>query len=200
MSSIIEICNLALSNIGKDNISALDEAGAEARACRQFYATTRDLLLQGYPWRFAGKSASMAEVEAPVATRWAHVYARPNDCLKIRYVRRDYPAGEDVLDTRQDEIQTPYEVDGGLIYCNLSPAILHYTRRVEDPSLFSPLFVEALAWHLAVRLSMPLTRDPKMRADAYQLAQIAAVAAELADANEARESSDHESEYNGVRG
>ena len=46
MSSVIAICNLALSNVGKDNISSLDEAGAEARACRQFYDLTRDALLQ----------------------------------------------------------------------------------------------------------------------------------------------------------
>lgn len=199
MSSVIAICNLALSNVGKDNISSLDEAGAEARACRQFYDLTRDALLQQYPWRFAQGLVSMAEMAQDIKSRWSYAYKIPSDCLKIRGVRRDYSEAEQCLDTLQDEITTPYDVDGGLIFCNLSPAILSYTKKSIDPSKFSPLFIDALSWSLAVRLAMPLTRDPKMRSDAYQLAQMAQVAAEISDANDGRESSDHESEYKGAR-
>jgi hypothetical protein len=69
MSSIVSICNLALSNLGKDNISALTDEGAEARACNQFYDHVRDTLLQVYPWSFAGKTASLAEVTNDKAGR-----------------------------------------------------------------------------------------------------------------------------------
>ncbi len=44
MASVVSICNLALSNIGKDNINALTDAGAEARACSQFYEHVRDMM------------------------------------------------------------------------------------------------------------------------------------------------------------
>jgi len=199
MSSVIAICNLALSNVGKDNINSLDETGAEARACRQFYELTRDTLLQAYPWRFARGLMSMAELAQDVKTRWAYAYKLPNDCLKVRLVRPDYGSTEGQIITRQDEISTPFDVDGGMVYCDLSPAIIDYTKRAVDPARFSPLFIDALSWHLAVRLAMPLTRDPKMRADAYQLAQMVTTQAQDADANDARESSDHESEYKGAR-
>lgn len=195
MSSVIFICNLALSDIGKSNISDLNEASAEAKACKQFYAHTRDTLLQAYPWRWAQKTLSMAEVANTKANRWDHAYARPSDCLKIRRV-----VDEMLLDYVPYELRAvkaggfDYSVEGSIIYTNLTPAYLEYTARIEDPTLFPALFQDALAWHLAVRLAMPLTRDPKIRADAYQLAARMQAEAASADANEQRETSDYASE------
>lgn len=194
MTSIVAICNLALSNIGKDNINDLAEASAEARACNQFYAITRDMLLQSYPWRFAGKTQSLASVANDKPGAWCFAYNRPNDCLKARWVRPEYSTLDPNPQTLQEEVSNPLEIEGQTVYCNLSPAFLRYTLRLTDPTRYSPLFVDALSWHLAVRLAMPLTRDPKVRADAYQLARAMQSQAEAADANEVRETSDHTSE------
>jgi len=200
MASVVSICNLALTNLGKENINALSEPTPEARACNQFYEHTRDLLLQGYPWRFAGKTQAMAEVANDKPGAWGYAYKRPSDCLKVRWVRREYSALDPCPQTLAEEIANPYEVEGDTVYCNLSPAFLRYTWRIVDPARFNPLFVEALSWHLAVKLAMPLTRDPKVRADAFQLATRTQGAAEMADANEARETSDIESDLVKGRG
>ncbi len=200
MASAVAICNLALSNLGKDNISDLGEASAEARACNQFYAHVRDIMLQSYPWRFAGKTASMASISNTKLGSWLYAYNQPADCLKIRWVRSQYSETEPTQQTLAEEAQTQYEIEGGTIFCNLSPAFLRYTWALTDPTKFKPLFVEALSWQLAVRLAMPMTRDPKIRADAYQLARQAQLTAEAVDANEVRETSDHDSEMVGVRG
>ena len=194
MASVVSICNLALSNIGKDNISALTDVGAEARACSQLYEHTRDILLQSYPWRFAGKTQALAQITNDKSGQWGFAYARPVDCLKVRWVRPEYSEDSPAL-THQQEITVPYEVDGQTIYCNLPVAMLRYTARSTDPARFSPLFVDALGWHLAVRLSMPLTRDPKVRSDAWQVAASMTQTAQAADANEARETSDHSTEF-----
>lgn len=194
MASEVAICNLALSNIGKQNISALTDAGAEARACRQFYEHTRDTLLQAYPWRFAGKTQSMAETTNDREGAWLYAYTRPTDCLKVRWLRPEYSLTEPAP-TRQSEVTTPYDMEGGLIYTDLSPAFLRYTFKLTDPELFSPMFTDAFGWHLAVRLAMPLTRDPKVRADAWQVAQQMTAAAQVADANEFHETSDHATEF-----
>lgn len=183
MTSIVAICNLALSNIGKDNIASLSEPSAEARACRQFYEVTRDTLLQAYPWRFAGKTVTLARVTNDQGARWPYAYQRPTDCLKIRSMGAGC-----------------FDAQGSLIYSGASPAVLSYTYRVEDPAVFSPLFADALSWHLAVRLAMPLTRDPKMRADAWQVAQQMTGLAQMADANEVPETYDHPSELVEARG
>ena len=193
MASVVSICNLALSNIGKDNINALTDAGAEARACSQFYKHTRDMMLQAYPWRFAGGTVSLAQVTNDKPGQWGYAYQRPTDCLKVRWVRPAY-SEDDLALTRQQEISHQYEAEAQRIYCNLSPAFLRYTMLITDPSLFPPLFVDALSWHLATRLAMPLTRDPKVRAEAFQMARMMTGEAQMADANEERETSDHASE------
>lgn len=179
MSSIVEISNLALSNLGKENINTVYEASAEARACRQFYDVTRKVLLQSYPWNFAGKTQALAEIAGEENCKWRFSYQRPSDCLKLRWISSlERPADW------QAEVSNPHEVIGGTIRCDLTPAFARYTFDLVDPSRFSPLFVDALGWHLAVRLAMPLTRDPKMRADAWQVAQQMTGQAQMADASE----------------
>lgn len=194
MTSVVSICNLALANLGKSNINDLTEASTEAKACNQFYEHTRDLLLQSYPWHFAGKTAALAEITNDKPGKWGYAYKRPVDCLKVRWIRREYSLTDPCPQTLQQEITNPYELEGEAVYCNLSPAFLRYTWKLTDPTKFTELFVEALAWHLTVRLAMPLTRDTKVRADAYQLAIQAASSASEHDANEERSSSDHDSE------
>lgn len=198
MTSVVSICNLALSNLGLDTINALSEPTAEARACNLFYDQARDTLLQAYPWHFAGKTQALASLTNDKPGAWGYAYKRPNDCLKIRWVRPAYST-VDLQPTKQQEIMLPYDVEGETVYCNLSTAFLRYTCRVTDPSKFPPLFIDALAWALTVRLAMPLTRDMKQRNDAFKLAQIARGEAETADANETRETSDIDGEFVEVR-
>ena len=191
MTSIVSICNLALSNIGKDNISSLSEATPEARACNQFYEHVRDMLLQAYPWRWAGRTVSLAEITNDKPGAWGFAYQRPVDCLKVRYVRPQYSETDLDLDgAKSDSFGIAHEIEGQVIYTDISPAFLRYTYSVTDPTKFPPLFVEALAWHLSVRLSMPLTRDPTVRRECFNVANGMQAQAQMADANEERENSD----------
>lgn len=181
MTSIVAICNLALSNIGKENISSLAEESAEARACRQFYGHTRDILLQGFPWKFAAKTAILAEVANDRPGQWSHAYARPVDCLKVRGVRPYLNQG---YLSEQDRLAIPYKIDGGIVYSNEESLVMLYTHPLDDPTQYSPLFVEAFSWQLAVRLAMPLTRDPSVRADALRVARDTTGTASELDASE----------------
>lgn len=191
MTSIVSICNLALSNIGKDNISSLTETTPEARACNQFYEHVRDMLLQAYPWRWAGKTQSLGEIANDKPGAWGYAYQRPTDCLKVRYVRPEYSEDDIDLDgAKSDSFGIVHEIEGQAIYTDISPAFLRYTYRVTDPTKFPPLFVEALAWHLSVRLSMPLTRDPTVRRECFNVANGMQAQAQMADANEERDTSD----------
>jgi len=193
MTSQISICNLALSNIGKDNIADINEGTAEARACRQFYDQTRMTLLEAYPWRFAQVTDALAEVTAnPLPAKWAYAYQAPATSRKIMRIDDAYFVGfvADHLGGSLGEI--PYDLAGSYLYCNISPAFCTYIDDVTDVSRYPALFVEALSWHLATRLCMPLTKDPKMRADTYQLARVTQSAAEVADANQQRTTATYE--------
>lgn len=189
MSSVISICNLALSNIAKPNIQSIDGPEPEAQACKQFYGQTLAAMLQSYPWRFAGRTSALAELTNDKTLLWQYKYQRPTDCLKVMAVH-DQSMAPYLPDDGSGVVRLGgyvYEIEGSAIYCDLSPAYLTYTKSLTDPTQFSPLFIEALSWALAVRLAYPLTRDPKVRADAYQLSQRTMGQAAAADANEVRE-------------
>lgn len=201
MSSVVSICNIALGqHLGKRNITALTEASTEARYCNQFYEQSRDMLLQSYPWSFAGKTASLAEVANDKLGRWGYAYRRPNDCLKVRWVRPEYSETECGPMSLQEELRYPYEIEGETIYCNLSPAYLRYTWAITDPTKFPPAFVDALAASLAARLAYPITKDRQLRNEMAQLARQLQITAETLDANEERNTSDHVSDFEEARG
>lgn len=194
MSSVVAICNLALGHIGKDDITSIDEASAEAKACKKFYQITLDVALQAYPWRWAKKTISLAQLTNGKENKWLYAYQRPDDCLKvIRVVDEslaDYmPSGDGIIQGGH-----AYEIEGQTIYCDLSPAYLVYTQKVSDPAVFPPAFVDAMGAALAARIAMPITRDPKFRNDAITLARQAMAAAQEYDANEVRETHDHPSD------
>lgn len=177
MASVVEICNLALSSIGKSiPISALDEASEEARQCSVHYGQARDWLLQQYPYVFARKVQALAVLTNDWGERWGYRYSKPNDCLKII---RIVPAIDD-----PDNLDVPYGLRGQSIYADIDTATLEYTFRQDDPSKFPSQFIDALAWALAARLAFPLTRDRQLRADAAQMAQQMRLSAEAADGND----------------
>jgi hypothetical protein len=194
MSSIVYICNLALANIGKESIASINEASAEARACLQFYSLVLDTAIQAYPWRWATKTAALAQVTNTKENRWLYAYQRPSDCLKVfRIVDESLaeymPYGDGVVSGGH-----AYDIEGETIFCDLSPAYIQYVRRVSDPAKFPPMFVDALSMALSARIAYPITRDLKIRADAVTLASQAMELAKAADANEVRETSDWPSE------
>ena len=197
MASTISICNLALGHLGADRIDALSEASSEARACNRFYGQTLDALLAaGPPWRFARHATVLAEVTATAGAslgRWAHAYALPVDLMRVRALRpSDGPLSA--------EGSYPYELSGDRLHADVAPAVLHYIRRVDDASKFPPLFVEALSWHLAARLAMPLTRDAGQRQAAFQMALQTQAAAGAADANDEPAKTSFVSDYERARG
>lgn len=196
MSSQTFLCNLALANLAKPAIQSINGAEAEAIACKLFYGHVLRVLIQHYPWRFAQKTQALAGVTNDKSGRWLYAYARPTDCLKFHLVT-DNAMAEYIPDPGDGSVVQggyAYAIEGSTIYCNIAEAYGVYTFDMTDPTRFSPLFEEAFGWHLAVRLAMPLTRDPKIRADAYQLAVKMTDMATASDANEVRATSDHPAE------
>lgn len=177
MSSVVYICNLALSHIRAGSITSLDEASAEARACKLHYDQARRVLLSSHAWMWARKREAMASLTNTREAAWAYAYRRPSDCLKFLGVQDDYLA-------KSDPNPTLHEIEGTTIYSHLTPGIAVYVADESDPTRFPPLFIDALAAALAARLATPLTGDRSIKADALQLAQQAFNVAAAADANE----------------
>lgn len=179
MPSIAEICNLALAHIGQGSINSLDEASSQAEQCNLFFTKTRDALLRQFPWNFSTKSIVLAQVDTTIPG-WDYIYAFPPEALWIRKVyTKDEP---------DPEIPNEYEITSTgtekFICCDLVDAYTKCTIKVEDSTLYDPLFVDVLAYKLALDLIMPLTNSSSRTQEIMQKYQYALSAAMLAGAVE----------------
>ncbi len=188
MPSVVEICNLSLAHIGQGSINALDEASTQAEQCNLFYTNTRDSLLRQFPWNFSTKSILLAQVSTTIPG-WNYVYAFPPEAL---WVRKIY-----IKENPDPEIPNEYEITSTgtakYICCDLDAAYAKCTIRVEDPTLYDPLFVDVLAYKLALDLTMPLTNSASRTQEVTQKYQYALSNAMMAGAVEGNQKrSDHD--------
>ncbi len=154
---------MALAHVSaKSVIESLSfEDSVEAGYCNLFYAKARDAVLRDTDWNFARKIEALATPSGQNKPGyWAYVYAYPGDCIRAL----------NIVGANRGGAPTPFEVavssglDKKLIFTNQQSALLQYTARVENPNVFDPLFIDCLAWRLAMYLAAPL----QVRADTAQ--------------------------------
>lgn len=92
MTTDIDICNMALSEIGtQSTIASFAEQSNEAIQCALWYDTMRKRLLRAAQWGFARTQVTLTQVADAIPDNTAPFpylfsYAYPDDALKIRYI------------------------------------------------------------------------------------------------------------------
>lgn len=175
MASVVDICNLALTNIRANTINSLTESSAEAQACKARFQHSLDMVIGGFPWNFAMKVQALPLLgDEPKEFQYAYDY--PNDCLRARYIVPDYNLSEDRTNYHHfnfthGELQSlqhaekrriPFEIslmdgDSKRILTNQPDAFLMYTMKVTNPTGLPADFIEAFSWWLAAALAIPVT-------------------------------------------
>lgn len=188
MTSEVEICNLALSNIRAGSINSFSEGSLQAQVCDLKYPFMRDRLLTELPWQFNRSIRSLAVVTTEIFN-WAYSYQYPVDCLKITRLIGAYeelPNGDaGVISRRLDSqllplnnlrTKVPFEVFnfGGnkVIGANDAELRVDYALKITDPNLFSNDFIMALSHLLASEIAIPLVgyeTGGKLRGDSLQI-------------------------------
>jgi hypothetical protein len=164
MTDVTSICNAAISHCGtRSKISAIDEGSAEANACLSHFALVRDATLRAFDWNFARLTASLAAFQAPPG-RWAHKYALPTDCLRLRRLN-DVPLlalPEIFCEIAADRDSTGAVI--GVVLTNAAPVAAIYTAQVADPQRWDAGFADAMTYGLAARICFELTgKDDRVR-------------------------------------
>ncbi len=172
MSSEVEICNLALSDIRAGSINSLDEGSLQAQECKLKYPILRDRVLTELPWGFNRKIEALAVLTTEIFN-WAYAYQYPVNCLKIH---RLVGAHEELLNADADVVsrlldsqllplrdlrtQTPYEVfnfsDNKTIGANEAELRIDYVAKITDPNLFTSDFILALSHLMGAEMAIPL--------------------------------------------
>ena len=192
MATEVDICNLALANLGDDaTIATLSppEGSAQAEKAARFYPIARDSLLEMHTWNFAAKRANLALTTNNLA-QWDYAYVAPTDMMSPVAVIS--PTAQNDYATRMSAGDTPggitsnyaptivagqytpqqFAIEGTTIYTNVETAMLRYQAFVTESDKFSPLFVMTLSWHLASMLAGPIIKGDQGAAEAKRCTQV----------------------------
>lgn len=200
MTTAVDICNLALSQLGDPaTLSSLapPEGSAQADHCARFYPIALRELLFEHPWSFALKRAELAQVAASVAgDEQAKAFALPADCLRVVDVESESLAPRQRL--RRFSIETV-----GAQMCVVMQAekcVIKYVSQSVSSAAFSPLFVKTLVHRLAAYLAGPVvpgSSGATMAQTQLKLAEAFLMRAKAADARQQADRDDIRSPFNG---
>jgi hypothetical protein len=153
--TVEDVANMALGILVEAPIDTLDDDTKAARLLNLHYETTRQSELMKNPWAFAIFRAELdAALDAPTSDIYGYGYEVPTDALRVL----------PLTDTGEAEgARIPFKLEGGLILTNYSaPRLVRYIGNMTEPDDWDPLFVEALAARLAMKIARPLTNKPSV--------------------------------------
>lgn len=211
MTSVVEICNLALSNIRAGSINSLTEGSLQAQQCSLKYELMRNRCLKESIWGFNRRIEVLALLTDDVFN-WAYTYQKPQNCLKINRLIPAYEelsnANADVISRlRDDQLlplkrrQVPYETfniaGNKVIAANEADLRIDYAIKITDTNLFTDDFILGLSHLLAAEVAISLVgaeTGKGLREDELNLYAAYLSSAVTDDLNEQYEESE-ESEY-----
>lgn len=170
-----DILNMALSRLGEPRVSDIDENLPAAISARVHYEVVRDSLLRSHPWNWAIGRATLSQGDTP-AFGWDYSYPLPSDCLRVITFNGLQAARSNA----------EYHLEGGSLLTNMDAAQITYVRRITDPTVYDPLFVEVLSLRLAAAICMDVTALASRRDEMEAYAARRMDDATFVDANENR--------------
>jgi len=171
MSSIVDICNSALNQIGASNIIALTEDSKAARILNQRYEYVRDSVFRSHPWNCLIRRVILAPDTAEPAFEFGKQFTLPTDpyCLRVLNI---------------DDSDTIFRVEGRKILCNEDTVNLTYVARITDPAQYDLSLTETLAAALAADVAYPIIGSTSLAANMITLYDKKLSEARFVDATE----------------
>lgn len=154
MADAVSICNLAMAHIGEEaTIISLDppEGSEEAKACAAFYPTAVSTLLDAHDWNFATRRAVLTQYADAERNGWRFAYALPADCIRAIAVRPS--ERQRFFGYVDSDFEIVARSTGRVLLTDCPSAVLTYVSSEVSTGAYSPSFVDALAWLLAMHLA-----------------------------------------------
>jgi len=192
--SKIDICNMALANLGSPAIQSLDGPQPAQRACKLRYDEARLEALSGNLWNFASMYRIGTRIDIVAKSPFSYVFAYPSDALRVFEIQRA-PGARPI----PFEVTDRPDASGKIIHCSLEKPTFIYTRDKIDPTTFDFDFIQAMAWLLASKIAMPVTKNLKLQQEAWKMWLTSNSLATANDENEEVSDTDQTAGYQDAR-
>lgn len=169
MATQVGIINTALTFMGSDLITSVTENTERRRTATAIYDDIRDATIRAYPWNFAKRRITLAPLSASPDSDWEYAFQKPSDCLRILGT---YPS------------LVKYDVEGDTIVCNEDVLRIKYLARVEDPTKYDALFVQAFSARLAHAMAYRRVQSSSRESELWGLYKAILKEARSVDAQE----------------
>lgn len=155
MASEVDIVNMAIARLGSaQRVSSIDppDGSALAASASTFYPMVRDSMLEMKEWPFAVTRAALSQLaDITIPPPYTHAYAMPSAAIVPISIRHaDAPDN-----SKPNLLSWEMSNDGStrIVFTDTEEAVMRYKIGATDPSKFTPLFVDALAWGLSIQLA-----------------------------------------------
>jgi len=159
MADQVEICNLALLDVGAKTISAIDEGSVEANTCLDIYELYLKEILGEHTWDFQKKWVALAAPTSytNIDEQYDYVYALPSDYLRM---------------SRMQDKKSLYEIRGKVMFTNVEDAQIEYIWYASDkfdPQNLPTYFVKAFASRMKSTLAAKLPKKGAKAVDFFKI-------------------------------
>ncbi len=175
-----KIFNLTLKNLRVSvGIQNSNQTDRNTVVLNEFYDSAREQVLKDFDWNFANSYRELSFTgNIPQNPKFLYEFDYPNDCLFAREIV-PYVNNEVV------EFEVATNASGQkVINTNITPAVLRYTKSVDNEIFFSTEFVMALCWYLAFLSAPAITGNRSLQNDCLSIYRSMLIKAKTVNASE----------------
>jgi len=131
MSSVIDIVNQGLTQVGASRITDLGDGTTEADLASTLYLNIKHSILRSYPWNCATRRAKLAQLTEDPINEWDHAYAWPPGCLRILQIY----IGDEKARRMKSREDPAYQIEGKKVFTWEKNVYAKYIHDIDEEEL-----------------------------------------------------------------
>lgn len=173
MASRVSISNLALTILGADRITSLEDNSENARRLNAIYDYCLEDVLRSHPWNFSMSRQQLARLSTTPIYGYDYEYQLPGNCLRP------------IVVSDGTNLITDYKIESRKLLCDYTDVYIKFISNVADPNQYTSQFIFVLSSRLAAEIAYAVTNN---KSTAEQMFQLYAVRLQQAKETDAQES------------
>jgi len=147
MASPVSICNLALTVLGADRITAMSDNSENARRLTAIYDACLEDVLRAHPWNFAIVRQQLALLSTTPVFGYEYEFQLPGDCLRVIEVSD----GTNLVES--------FVIEGRKLLSDQNSISIKYIANVVDPNQYTSQFIFVFSSRLASEIAYAVTNN-----------------------------------------